>query len=181
MNINVESVKTTQSEIGAWQAREFRSGGESPNWYSDALIIAEETGEVCRCFVKRQQDIRGGSDHWCNELRKELGDVAITVLAFGANWGVDVTANIDQFKEIYSDDFTSADVCLLLVGAVGALTRSLFETTDPSVTAIDLSEILMLTAHVSTLEGMNWDDVLSERWTEVQQRRFAKQASVDGV
>lgn len=172
--IDIELVRRTQAEIGEWQSREFRPDGQPPNWFSDTLIIAEETGEVCRCFVKRQQNIRGGSDHWDEELRKELGDVVITVLAFGENWGLDVTDHTDEHHHYFHEDFSSSDVALLLVGAVGNLNVNVFTSGGASNAATYLSEILVLTAQIAALEGMVWNDVLAERWAEVQQRRFAK-------
>lgn len=49
-----------------------------------ALLLAEETGEICRAVLKRSQGVRGTVADWTAEIRKEAADVYIGLLALAA-------------------------------------------------------------------------------------------------
>lgn len=74
------------ADVYGWQAANF-GRGLAQNY---ALVIAEEAGEVCRAVLKREQGIRGTSEEWTAELRKELGDLIITAHALAGFEGWDL-------------------------------------------------------------------------------------------
>lgn len=64
--------------IREWQARAAEwtdSRFPDDDLKQRGLVLGEETGEVLRCILKAEQNIRGGRDHWMTELRKETVDV----------------------------------------------------------------------------------------------------------
>lgn len=54
------------------------------------LCLAEEAGEACRAIVKGLQGIRGTTEFWEEELRKELGDVVMAATGIAAHYGIDL-------------------------------------------------------------------------------------------
>lgn len=85
--------------IAEWQAR---SGAWTDSRFPDdtikdrGLILGEETGEVLRCIIKAANDIRGGTEHWNTELRKEAVDVFFTLVALAHRADFDLEAQIEQ-------------------------------------------------------------------------------------
>ena len=55
-----------------------------------ALVLAEEVGEVARAIVKRQQGIRGSRAEWTTALRHEIADTQIALLALAESEGIDL-------------------------------------------------------------------------------------------
>lgn len=51
------------------------------------LVLGEETGEVLRCILKAQQNIRGGSEFWMGELSGEAADVFFCLVALAHRAG----------------------------------------------------------------------------------------------
>lgn len=59
-------------EVGQWAARNFKT-------HAPALGILEETGELCHCFLKRLQKIRGFDDpvKFLTEASDAIADAAV--------------------------------------------------------------------------------------------------------
>ena len=100
-----EFVTHTYAErVGKWAVSTF---GNLPN-YGPTLAaagLAEEVGEVCRCVVKEQQGIRGTSDEWRRELRKELGDVFVRLAELSRLYHLDlVDAIIERANYVMARD-----------------------------------------------------------------------------
>jgi NTP pyrophosphatase (non-canonical NTP hydrolase) len=173
-----------QREIGEWQKREFRPDGSPPHTLIDVLIIVEETGEVCRCYVKRDQNIRGGAEHWTRELRIELGDVIITVLAFAANHQLDLMDGLSALGgSTWDNPFTHAvsEVAALeLSHSVGELsdvvTDYSLDNTLNERQSLNLAKycakIIYATMSIADAEGFGWHTILQDRWSEVKERKW---------
>lgn len=69
-----------QQPLADWQQRELPCEDEAKQRLRLALGVAEEAGEVARCVLKGDQDIRGGSDAWRAKLGGEIGDVVIYLI-----------------------------------------------------------------------------------------------------
>jgi NTP pyrophosphatase (non-canonical NTP hydrolase) len=183
-------LRRVQDEIGEWQQREFRPDGTPANFLIDTMIVTEEVGETARCYVKRNQNIRGGSEHWGNELRKEQADVVITVLALCANHQIDLMSTLAElsgpnldFTSPYAEMGSPEDVSLRsglhLSEVAGRLSR--LARLDPESShewwteqvAIRCSYIIDTTMKIATAEGFDWFEALLDRWGEVSTRRFA--------
>ncbi len=66
-----------------------------------SLSLAEEVGELCRAVLKRHQNIRGTHEQWTLELRKEIADVHLALLALAEREGIDLhTATVERFTDI---------------------------------------------------------------------------------
>lgn len=77
-----------QGEVTEWHRATFPDATAE----QCALILAEETGEVIRCCLKMSQGIRTGTD-WMAELRKEVGDVLISLCALSSKMGIELDAS----------------------------------------------------------------------------------------
>lgn len=95
-------VPTIQKEVSRWWRHNF---GDTPHIIA-AVGLAEETGEVMRAFLKRDQGIRGTREEWTAELRKEYGDVLIKCIegCDREGWNV-VEVLADRWAEIRTRDF----------------------------------------------------------------------------
>lgn len=82
-------VGPTQGEVGAWLDEHF---GPFRSVEHQALVLAEEVGELCRAVVKRAQGIRASHAEWTAQLHAEAADVLITLLAIAATEGFDLHA-----------------------------------------------------------------------------------------
>jgi NTP pyrophosphatase (non-canonical NTP hydrolase) len=92
----------TQPEVAAWLTDNF---GPHRCVEQQALVLAEEVGEVCRAIVKRAQGIRGSRAEWTERLHAELADVAITLLAVAATEGFDLhAATARKWADVTSRD-----------------------------------------------------------------------------
>jgi hypothetical protein len=189
-------LRSIQSAIGEWQQREFRPNGIPADLMVDTMLVVEECGETARCFVKRNQNIRGGADHWTAELRKEQADVVVTVLALGANHHIDVVEGLDVIgwgALLHEGDVSpdpSRDTpywpALRLGGEVGRLSE--FVEKNPEGGAANpewwfkemgrhCSRVIEGTMNIAWVEGFDWFDALRDRWGEVSTRRFATKGS----
>lgn len=63
---------------------------------SEALALAEETGEVCRAVVKRRHGVRGSRDDWSAQLRVELAQVVAACFNLPAIEGFDLMEAVEQ-------------------------------------------------------------------------------------
>jgi NTP pyrophosphatase (non-canonical NTP hydrolase) len=64
--------------------------------------LTEETGEVARCITKAQHGIKGTPEFWDNELKDEIGDVAINLIDLcavkGWSFGTIVNQRFEKVK-----------------------------------------------------------------------------------
>lgn len=77
----------TQAEVAAWLDQHIKRTTEE-----QALVLAEETGEVCRAVVKRSQGLRGTHVEWTARIQAEVADAHLTLLAIAATEGFDLAA-----------------------------------------------------------------------------------------
>jgi NTP pyrophosphatase (non-canonical NTP hydrolase) len=92
-------MKDTQREILEWVERTFGPVTTSER----ALMLAEETGEVCRCVVKTQQGVRPSTR---SNLPDELADVGIVLLCFAEYVGIDLETEIKRrFEEAQQREY----------------------------------------------------------------------------
>ena len=61
-----------------------------------ALSVGEESGEVLRAILKRAQAIRGTYEYWTEEIRKEAGDVIISLMCLAEMEGFDLDKAVDD-------------------------------------------------------------------------------------
>lgn len=79
--IQAESVKPTRQELlAAWQARELPCDDEAKQRLRLALGVAEEVGEIARCVLKSDQEIRGSAEEWREKLGGEIGDAVVFLI-----------------------------------------------------------------------------------------------------
>lgn len=76
-----------QNEVGAWSRKNF---GDQPA-YRPLLGVAEETGELCHAFLKKEQNIRLEENHDA-KLKDAVGDIVIYLADFCERTGI----NLDQ-------------------------------------------------------------------------------------
>lgn len=87
------------TSIATWQARaaDWTDSRFPEDTMKDrGLILGEETGEVMRCILKGAQGIRGGSEHWNRELRKETVDVFFCLAALAHRAGFSLADAIEE-------------------------------------------------------------------------------------
>jgi NTP pyrophosphatase (non-canonical NTP hydrolase) len=98
----------SQADVAAWLEHNV---GPTRHVEHQALVLAEEVGEVCRAVAKRAQGIRGTRAEWTEQLQAELADVLITVLALAATEGFDLnTAAARKWAVVTGRDFTTDTV-----------------------------------------------------------------------
>jgi NTP pyrophosphatase (non-canonical NTP hydrolase) len=97
-----------QKRIIAWITASFGERAEKGTdaalvqVFGQALVTVEEVGEMVRCLVKAQQGIRQDTD-WVAELKNEMGDVGITLLALAEQSGIDFwDATRSRFDHVVS-------------------------------------------------------------------------------
>ncbi len=83
-----------QKEVYDWRVNNF---SDPPTPMKQALVIAEEAGEVCRAVLKREQNIRGSYEHWTQELKIECAQVLIALYAIAEHENFDLV----EFTEEY--------------------------------------------------------------------------------
>ena len=86
------------SDIADWQRRSaewMASRFPDDTLQQRGLCLGEETGEVLRCILKAEQDIRGGREHWMGELRGELVDVFFALVSMANRAGFDLADAIE--------------------------------------------------------------------------------------
>lgn len=94
-----------QEKVAEWEKRN-NFGGQPPEWA--ALGLCEEAGELARASLKRAQGIRGTSEEWLRELRKEAGDVGLRLYHVAVVYGFDLEQAIrDRYNEISTRDFVA--------------------------------------------------------------------------
>jgi NTP pyrophosphatase (non-canonical NTP hydrolase) len=76
-----------QKEVYEWRVNNF---DDPPTAIKQALVIAEESGEVCRAVLKREQHIRGTEEHWTEELKIECAQLLIGLYAMAEHEGFDL-------------------------------------------------------------------------------------------
>jgi NTP pyrophosphatase (non-canonical NTP hydrolase) len=76
-----------QKDILDWRKNNFP---DPPDAMKQALVLAEETGEVCRAVIKREQGIRGTYEEWSANLKIELAQTLITLFAIAELEGFDL-------------------------------------------------------------------------------------------
>ena len=91
-------IRELQAEVGEWLEANF----DKPNIYLSALVLVEEVGELARALAKGADDIRGGSDFWEEQRRKEAGDVGISLMAFCYRAGIDFEDALTEGWKIVS-------------------------------------------------------------------------------
>jgi NTP pyrophosphatase (non-canonical NTP hydrolase) len=80
---DIDPVKL-QSEMAEWVAHNFPNHSPLEN----TTGLAEEAGELCRAVLKLERGIRGTTDEWLTEIRKEIGDVIICAIFIANDFGV---------------------------------------------------------------------------------------------
>lgn len=80
---------TRQQKLAEWQARELPCEDDARQRLRLALGVAEEAGEVARCVLKGDQDIRGGAEVWREKLGGEIGDVVVYLIQLATLNGLD--------------------------------------------------------------------------------------------
>jgi NTP pyrophosphatase (non-canonical NTP hydrolase) len=94
-----------QFDIWDWTIANFGDNNEHPV-VLDGLGLGEESGEVLRAILKREEGIRGTRSEWTQELFKEVGDVAIKLFQICAREGVEFDHVIaKRWKEVSQRDF----------------------------------------------------------------------------
>ena len=85
-----------QKEILEWRIQNFPDP-VSP--MKQALVLAEETGEVCRAVIKREQGIRGTYESWSDNLKIELAQTLVTLYAIAELEGFDLNDYTAEYWE----------------------------------------------------------------------------------
>lgn len=73
-------------DVGAWIDRTF----PDDTLMARGLVLGEETGEVQRCILKANQQVRGGADLWDDQLPHEVVDVLIALLGVCHRADIDI-------------------------------------------------------------------------------------------
>lgn len=78
-----------QQPLAEWQKRELPCEDDGKQRLRLALGVAEEVGEVARCVLKGDQNIRGGAEAWRVQLGQEIGDAAAFLIQLATLNGLD--------------------------------------------------------------------------------------------
>lgn len=79
-----KTLRQYQTEIADWA---FGNFGPEPAM-NQIVGLAEEVGELARAVLKKERGIRGSDGEWHEEIEKEIGDVAISLLMVCNSVGV---------------------------------------------------------------------------------------------
>lgn len=80
-----------------------------------ALGVAEETGELCRAFLKRANGIRGTRAEWDAEIRKEMADVVTTCFMLAGYEDFDLwDAVVQRFAVVSTRDINHDPVSAVI-------------------------------------------------------------------
>ncbi len=90
--MQLNDLRDLQAEVGAWVRKNF---GEDVPLLDQASVVCEEAGELIHHTLKQKQGIRVGEDHVAG-MRDAVADVIISVCAFGAVSGIDVSEAVDK-------------------------------------------------------------------------------------
>ena len=165
MTFSAASVSELTKRVGIWEARQFRHDGSPPSLAVDVLIIVEELGELTRCINKRDAGIRGDSDHWGRELRKELGDVVIALLGLSANFSIEFTPDLRK------EDLEPSDLALVLSAYVGSMSEATLRS-DRAALAEAAQGAFSACELLARAEELDLECVVRERWETVEARVF---------
>lgn len=97
-------VQILQLEVDEWASRNF------PDDTPEAVVLGlmEEAGEVARASLKRYQGIRGTTEEWDAELRKECGDVFIKLCHVANVYGFGLADAVEaRWGEVSLRDFVA--------------------------------------------------------------------------
>jgi NTP pyrophosphatase (non-canonical NTP hydrolase) len=83
-----------QQEVFDWRVNNFN---DYPTALKGALIIAEETGEIARAVLKREQAIRGTYEQWSDELKLEMAQTTIALLVLAELEGFDLLEAVEKY------------------------------------------------------------------------------------
>lgn len=83
--LDYNSLSLIQKEVGEWSTKNF---GDGPAWHK-LLGVAEEVGELCHAYLKREQGIRGSTAKHREEIIDAVGDILIYLLDFCFREGLD--------------------------------------------------------------------------------------------
>jgi len=154
------------NEVGTWAARNFPV-------HAPDLGMLEETGELCHCFLKRAQKIRGfdNPEHFLEHATDAIADIAVYNSHFiflskiplesdpVCRPGLDLT-DIRGIRRLFSR--MTHDVSSILSGALNRAGRPLpLCILDHLVTVSDAIEI-------------DFMETLEMTWAKVKQRDWAK-------
>jgi NTP pyrophosphatase (non-canonical NTP hydrolase) len=98
-------VRALQDDVDAWVERNFGHDNE----LATVGGLVEETGEVMRAVVKRSQGIRGTTEEWDAELRKEAADVFIKLCDVASFYGFDLANAINERWDVVKQRDWKAD------------------------------------------------------------------------
>lgn len=101
----VSEPSMTKNVIG-WLEHNF---GPDRDVHEQALVLAEEVGELCRALVKRSQGIRGTAADWTAEVRKEAADAVLALHAIAGTEGFDLYAAVAERWAVVSKRDFKAD------------------------------------------------------------------------
>lgn len=91
------AIDVFQVRCGAWTDSRF----PDDDLKQRGLVLGEETGEVLRCILKAEQDIRGGRDRWLAELPSEVADVFFCLAAIAHRAGFSLADAIEvKWREV---------------------------------------------------------------------------------
>jgi NTP pyrophosphatase (non-canonical NTP hydrolase) len=101
-----DGIQAWQQRVGEWVDSRF----PDDTLLLRGLILGEESGEIQRCILKAHQNIRGGADHWANELRKETVDGLFSLLAIAHRAGFDLSDAIAaEWPRLAAKAYRSSD------------------------------------------------------------------------
>lgn len=99
-----------QQPLARWQDAELPCEDAAKQRLRLALGVAEEAGEVARCVLKGDQDIRGGVDAWRAKLGGEIGDVVIYLIQLATLNSLDFEECVEgAVCKVLARRFASAD------------------------------------------------------------------------
>lgn len=117
---------TAETSVSEWQER---AAGWVDSRFDDdllqrGLVGGEEAGEVLqsavaysiavakaqRCILKARQDIKGGTEHWMNELRGEVADAFLTLASMAHRAGFSLADAVEaKWSEIADRTYSRED------------------------------------------------------------------------
>lgn len=99
-----------QKPLAAWQARELPCEDAAKQRLRLALGVCEEVGEVARCVLKADQEIRGSAEEWREKLGEEIGDAVAFLIQLATLNGLDFEACVEgAVCKVLARRFASAD------------------------------------------------------------------------
>jgi NTP pyrophosphatase (non-canonical NTP hydrolase) len=72
------------------------------------LNLIEEVGELSRALIKRRQGIRGTTEEWTAEIRKEIGDTLISLFVLAEQEGVNaLSVAVERWSAVRQRDWST--------------------------------------------------------------------------